>query len=41
MRQIYDMLYMMGRDDVSVGMGGEGGITEDGRSHTSRCIQEH
>ena len=24
--QIYDMLYMMGRDDVSVGMGGEGGM---------------
>ncbi|KAG6758899.1 hypothetical protein POTOM_035362 [Populus tomentosa] len=29
--QIYDMLYMMGRDDVSVGMGGEGGTTEDSR----------
>lgn len=28
--QIYDILYMMGRDDVSVGMGGEGGIAEDG-----------
>ncbi|KAF9678091.1 hypothetical protein SADUNF_Sadunf08G0175800 [Salix dunnii] len=28
--QIYDILYMMDRDDISVGMGGEGGITEDG-----------
>ncbi|KAJ6725354.1 INOSINE-URIDINE PREFERRING NUCLEOSIDE HYDROLASE FAMILY PROTEIN [Salix purpurea] len=28
--QIYDVLYMMGRDDVAVGMGGEGGIAEDG-----------
>ena len=24
------MLYMMGRDDISVGVGGEGGIREDG-----------
>lgn len=28
--QIYDILYMMGRDDVAVGVGGEGGILEDG-----------
>lgn len=28
--QIYDTLYMMGRDDVAVGVGGEGGILEDG-----------
>ncbi|KAI3692296.1 hypothetical protein L6452_32110 [Arctium lappa] len=28
--QIYDMLYMMGRDDVAVGVGGEGGILQDG-----------
>ncbi|KAJ4834108.1 hypothetical protein Tsubulata_039172 [Turnera subulata] len=28
--QIYDLLYMMGRDDISIGVGGEGGITEDG-----------
>lgn len=28
--QIYDILYMMDRDDVSVGVGGEGGILEDG-----------
>ncbi|KAM1328235.1 hypothetical protein FF1_012443 [Malus domestica] len=28
--QIYDILYMMGRDDVAVGVGGEGGIKEDG-----------
>ncbi|XP_004296774.1 PREDICTED: uncharacterized protein LOC101313205 isoform X1 [Fragaria vesca subsp. vesca] len=28
--QIYDLLYMMGRDDVAVGVGGEGGILEDG-----------
>lgn len=27
---IYDILYMMGRDDVAVGVGGEGGILEDG-----------
>ncbi|XP_048235358.1 uncharacterized protein LOC8261524 isoform X3 [Ricinus communis] len=28
--QIYDILYMMGRDDISVGVGGEGGILDDG-----------
>lgn len=28
--QLYDILYMMGRDDVAVGVGGEGGILEDG-----------
>lgn len=28
--QIYDILYMMDRDDIPVGMGGEGGITEAG-----------
>lgn len=28
--QVYDMLYMMGRDDAAVGVGGEGGILEDG-----------
>ncbi|GMI72100.1 nucleoside hydrolase 3 [Hibiscus trionum] len=28
--QIYDILYMMGRDDIAVGVGGEGGIMEDG-----------
>ncbi|KAL2534577.1 inosine-uridine preferring nucleoside hydrolase family protein [Abeliophyllum distichum] len=27
---VYDILYMMGRDDVAVGVGGEGGIFEDG-----------
>lgn len=27
---IYDILFMMGRDDVAVGVGGEGGIKEDG-----------
>ncbi|GAV63368.1 IU_nuc_hydro domain-containing protein [Cephalotus follicularis] len=27
---IYDILYMMDRDDVAVGVGGEGGILEDG-----------
>lgn len=27
---VYDILYMMGRDDVAVGVGGEGGILEDG-----------
>lgn len=30
MNQIYDILYMMDRDDVAVGVGGEGGILEDG-----------
>ncbi|KAL7601597.1 hypothetical protein Lser_V15G22695 [Lactuca serriola] len=29
--QIYDILYMMGRDDIAVGMGGEGGILDDGK----------
>ncbi|KAI4304120.1 hypothetical protein MLD38_039674 [Melastoma candidum] len=28
--QVYDLLYMMGRDDVAVGVGGEGGILEEG-----------
>lgn len=28
--QIYDILYMMGRDDIAVGVGGEGGILDDG-----------
>ncbi|XP_047331418.1 uncharacterized protein C1683.06c [Impatiens glandulifera] len=28
--QVYDVLYMMNRDDIVVGMGGEGGIDEDG-----------
>ncbi|XP_071737310.1 nucleoside hydrolase 3-like [Rutidosis leptorrhynchoides] len=28
--QIYDILYMMNRDDIAVGVGGEGGILEDG-----------
>ncbi|KAL2229807.1 uncharacterized protein LOC105171457 isoform X2 [Sesamum indicum] len=27
---LYDILYMMGRDDIAVGVGGEGGILEDG-----------
>lgn len=29
--QVYDVLYMMGRDDIAVGVGGEGGILEDGK----------
>uniref|UniRef100_A0A7N2LW35 Inosine/uridine-preferring nucleoside hydrolase domain-containing protein n=1 Tax=Quercus lobata TaxID=97700 RepID=A0A7N2LW35_QUELO len=28
--QIYDILYMMGRDDIAIGGGGDGGILEDG-----------
>ena len=28
--QVYDLLYMMGRDDVAVGVGGEGGILPNG-----------
>ncbi|KAK4266463.1 hypothetical protein QN277_027380 [Acacia crassicarpa] len=28
--QVYDLLYMMGRDDIAVGVGGEGGILENG-----------
>ncbi|XP_010279283.1 PREDICTED: uncharacterized protein LOC104613245 [Nelumbo nucifera] len=28
--QIYDILYMMGRDDIAVGIGGEGGILPNG-----------
>ncbi|CAJ1962289.1 unnamed protein product [Sphenostylis stenocarpa] len=28
--QVYDILYMMGRDDIAVGMGGEGGILPNG-----------
>ncbi|TMW86722.1 hypothetical protein EJD97_020960 [Solanum chilense] len=27
---VYDMLYMMGRDDIAVGVGGEGGILPNG-----------
>jgi hypothetical protein len=28
--QVYDILYMMGRDDIAVGVGGDSGILEDG-----------
>ncbi|CAA7061926.1 unnamed protein product [Microthlaspi erraticum] len=28
--QVYDLLHMMGRDDISVGVGGEGGVLSDG-----------
>ncbi|KZV36327.1 hypothetical protein F511_28769 [Dorcoceras hygrometricum] len=28
--QLYDILFMMGRDDISVGVGGEGSILDDG-----------
>ncbi|XP_028759893.1 uncharacterized protein LOC114718657 [Neltuma alba] len=28
--QVYDLLHMMGRDDIAVGVGGEGGILENG-----------
>ncbi|EMS48374.1 hypothetical protein TRIUR3_05635 [Triticum urartu] len=28
--QLYDILYMMGRDDIAVGVGGDGGISEAG-----------
>ncbi|GJV07797.1 inosine-uridine preferring nucleoside hydrolase family protein [Tanacetum coccineum] len=28
--QIYDILYMMGRDDIDVGVGGDGGILKNG-----------
>lgn len=28
--QVYDLLYMMGREDVLVGVGGEGSIQPDG-----------
>lgn len=28
--QVYDLLYMMGRDDIPVGIGGDGGISYDG-----------
>ncbi|CAH2072405.1 unnamed protein product [Thlaspi arvense] len=28
--QVYDLLHMMGRDDIAVGVGGEGGILDDG-----------
>ncbi|CAN6451160.1 unnamed protein product [Victoria cruziana] len=28
--QLYDILYMMGRDDIAVGVGGEGGILQNG-----------
>jgi hypothetical protein len=28
------MLYMMGRDDIAVGVGGDGGISDDGKIHS-------
>jgi hypothetical protein len=28
---VYDLLCMMGRDDIAVGVGGDGGISDDGR----------
>jgi len=30
---MYDMLYMMGRDDIPVGVGGDGGISNSGTIH--------
>ena len=27
MNHLYDMLFMMGRDDIPIGVGGEGGIS--------------
>lgn len=27
---LYDMLYMMNKDDIQVGVGGEGGISQNG-----------
>lgn len=30
MTQVYDILFMMGQDDITVGMGGEGGILPNG-----------
>ncbi|XP_024525453.1 uncharacterized protein LOC112344613 [Selaginella moellendorffii] len=27
---VYDLLFTMGRDDIAIGVGGEGGITQDG-----------
>ncbi|VAH19039.1 unnamed protein product [Triticum turgidum subsp. durum] len=31
--QLYDILYMMGRDDIPVGVGGDGGISDAGEIH--------
>ncbi|KAL5983992.1 Nucleoside hydrolase 3 [Asimina triloba] len=31
--QVYDILYMMDRDDIPVGVGGEGGISDNGTIH--------
>lgn len=28
--QVYDILYMMGHDDIPVGVGGDGGISDNG-----------
>lgn len=28
--QLYDILYMMGRDDIAIGVGGEGAILKNG-----------
>lgn len=28
--QVYDILYMMGRDDIPAGVGGDGGISNNG-----------
>lgn len=30
MNHLYDILYMMGRDDIAVGVGGDGGISHAG-----------
>ena len=30
---LYDILYMMGRDDIPVGVGGDGGISNSGTIH--------
>ena len=33
MNHLYDILYMMGRDDIPVGVGGDGGISNSGTIH--------
>ena len=33
MNELFDFLYMMGRDDIPFGVGGDGGISDAGEIH--------
>lgn len=38
MNQVYDILYMKGRDDIAIGMGSEGGILPENSFNPKACL---